>query len=130
MTTRCIAQGHRYPAGADDPPYPAGRGFPGGAHGVLPVLPRDAHRLVRSEQTFRTLTLDGEALYAERLYTVAVQKYHYNNLKPFLDITLEEVEKNGKIRVLSTSARDVVEEYLTVNQHLSREVEGRLVVED
>ena len=48
----------------------------------------------------------------------------------WLDITLEEVEKNGKIRVLSTSARDVVEEYLTVNQHLSREVEGRLVVED
>ena len=46
----------------------------------------------RSEQAFRTLTLDGEALYAERLYTVAVQKYHYNNLKPFLDITLEEVE--------------------------------------
>ena len=84
----------------------------------------------RSEQTFRTLTLDGEALHAERLYTVAVQKYHYNNLKPFLDITLEEVEKNGKIRVLSTSARDVVEEYLTVNQHLSGEVEGRLVVED
>ena len=84
----------------------------------------------RSKQAFRTLTLDGEALYAERLYTVAVQKYHYNNLKPFLDITLEEVEKNGKIRVLSTSARDVVEEYLTVNQHLSREVEGRLVVED
>ena len=84
----------------------------------------------RSEQAFRTLRLDGEALYAERLYTVAVQKYHYNNLKPFLDITLEEVEKNGKIRVLSTSARDVVEEYLTVNQHLSREVEGRLVVED
>lgn len=84
----------------------------------------------RSEQAFRTLTLDGEALYAERLYTVAVQKYHYNNLKPFLNITLEEVEKNGKIRVLSTSARDVVEEYLTVNQHLSREVEGRLVVED
>ena len=84
----------------------------------------------RSEQAFRTLTLDGEALHAERLYTVAVQKYHYNNLKPFLDITLEEVEKNGKIRVLSTSARDVVEEYLTVNQHLSGEVEGRLVVED
>ena len=47
-----------------------------------------------------------------------------------LDITLEEAEQNGKIRELSTSARDVVEEYLTVNQHLSREVEGRLVVED
>ena len=40
------AQGHRHPARADDPPYPAGRGFPGGAHGVLPVFPRNAHRLV------------------------------------------------------------------------------------
>ena len=74
--------------------------------------------------------LDGEVLHADRLYSVAMQKYHYNNLKPFLNITLEEAEQNGKIRVLSTSARDVVEEYLTVNQHLSREVEGRLVVED
>lgn len=84
----------------------------------------------RSTQTFRTLTLDGEVLYAHRLYTVAMQKYHYNNLKAFLNITLEEAEENGKIRVLSTSARDVVEEYLMVNQHLNRRVEGRLVVED
>ena len=38
-------------------------------------------------------------------------------------------EENGKTSVLSTSARDVVEEYITVNQHLAREVEGRLVVE-
>ena len=42
---------------------------------------------------------------------------------------LEEAEENGKTSVLSTSARDVVEEYITVNQHLAREVEGRLVVE-
>ena len=84
----------------------------------------------RSTQTFRTLTLDGEVLYADRLYTVAMQKYHYNSLKAFLNITLEEAEENGKTRVLSTSARDVVEEYLMVNQHLNRRVEGRLVVED
>ena len=64
------------------------------------------------------------------IYTVAMQKYHYNNLKAFLNITLEEAEENGRTRVLSTSARDVVEEYLMVNQHLNRRVEGRLVVED
>ena len=83
----------------------------------------------RSAQAFRELTLDGEPLHTDRLYTVAMQKYHYTNLKPFLDITLEEAEENGKTSVLSTSARDVVEEYITVNQHLAREVEGRLVVE-
>lgn len=84
----------------------------------------------RSAQAFRELTLDGEELHTERLYSIAMQKYHYNNLKPFLDITLEEAEENGKTRVLSTSARDVVEEYMTVNQHLGRMVEGRLVVEE
>ncbi len=83
----------------------------------------------RIEEQFRELTLDGEPLHDDRLYSVAVQKYHHNNLKDFLNISLEEVEQNGKVRVLSTSARDVIEEYLTVNQHLSRTVEGRLVME-
>ncbi len=83
----------------------------------------------RGAQSFRELTLDGKPLHDDRLYSVAIQKYHYNNLKAFLDVTLEEVERNAKVRVLATSARDVIEEYLSVNQHLSRSVEGRLVVE-
>ncbi len=83
----------------------------------------------RGAQSFRELTLDGEPLHDDRLYSVAIQKYHYNNLKAFLNVTLEEVECNAKVRVLATSARDVIEEYLSVNQHLSRSVEGRLVVE-
>lgn len=65
----------------------------------------------------------------DRLYSVAVQKYHFTNLKAFLDITPQEAEENAKVRVLTTSARDVIEEYLSVNPHLSRSVEGRLVVE-
>ena len=76
------------------------------------------------------LTFDGYEMESYVIYTVAMQKYHYNNLKAFLNITLEEAEENGRTRVLSTSARDVVEEYLMVNQHLNRRVEGRLVVED
>ena len=83
----------------------------------------------RSAQRFRELTLDGEPLHADRLYSVAMQTYHYKNLEPFLNITLEEAEQNGKSRVLTTSLNAVVEEYLSVNPHLSRQVEGRLVVE-
>ena len=83
----------------------------------------------RSTQTFRELTLDGQPLHPERLYTVSMQKYHFMNLKPFLDITLEEAEENGKAKVLSTSLNDVVEEYMSTHPHLSRQIEGRLVVE-
>ncbi len=92
------------------------------SHGMRIVWERGAQR-------FRELTLDGELLHADRLYTVAMQKYHYTNLKPFLDITLEEAEQNGKSRVLTTSLNAVVEEYLSTHPHLTRQVEGRLVVE-
>ncbi len=83
----------------------------------------------RGTQRFRELTLDGEPLHPDRLYSVAMQKYHYTNLKPFLNITLEEAEENGESRVLATSLNVVVEEYLSTHSHLNRQVEGRLVVE-
>lgn len=82
----------------------------------------------RTTQSFEELMLDGEPINDNRIYSVAVQKYHYMNLKPFLDVTLEEIEQNGKTRVLATSVRAVIEEYMTAHSHLSREVEGRLVV--
>lgn len=83
----------------------------------------------RSGQCFKELTLDGRPLELEHVYKVGVCKYHYMNLKEFLDITLEEAEANGRVRVLATSYRDVIEEYFMMHQHLKREVEGRLVVE-
>lgn len=91
------------------------------SHGMRMVWERGAQRFIE-------LTLDGEPLHPDRLYSVAMQKYHYRNLKPFLNITLEEAEENGKSRVLATSLNVVVEEYLSAHPHLSRQVEGRLVV--
>ena len=82
----------------------------------------------RRGQAFHKLTLDGEPLSEQRLYTVGLQKYHFMNLKEFLDVTLEEVEANRKVRVLATSYLDVVEEYIAAHQHLSRSVEGRIVI--
>lgn len=82
----------------------------------------------RGNQCFEELTFEGKPLNPEGLYTVALSHYHYQNLPEFLNITVEEIEKNAKVRVLATSYRNVVEEYLMKHQHLSREVEGRLVV--
>ncbi len=82
----------------------------------------------RGQQRFELLELEGKPLALQGLYTVGLPNYHYQNLKEFLDVTAEELEPNGKIRVLATSYRNVVEEYMMKHQHLSREVEGRLVV--
>ena len=66
---------------------------------------------------------------SQRVYKVAISKYHFLNLKDFLDITLEEIEANGGFKIVDISYRDVIEEYFTSHQHLSRKVEGRLVIE-
>ncbi len=82
----------------------------------------------RSEQCFKELSFEGKPLNPTGMYTVALSNFHYQNLKEFLNVTLEEVEQNAKIRVLATSYRNVIEEYMMKHQHLSSEVEGRLIV--
>lgn len=91
------------------------------SHGIRMVWSTETH-------SFDELSLDEKPIKPDALYTVALPNYHYQNLEEFLNITTEEIEKNAKIRVLATSYRNVVEEYMMKHQHLSREVEGRLTV--
>lgn len=44
-----------------------------------------------------------------------------------LNITQEELLASGKSKVVTTSAQQVLEEFLRNNQNVSRKVEGRLV---
>lgn len=84
----------------------------------------------RKEQTFRKLNLNDQPIEEHQLYSIALSKYHFMNISDFMDISLEETKKNALPRVLATSSRDIVEEYMMVTPHLCREVEGRLIVVD
>ena len=77
-------------------------------------------------------TYNGRRILDKDMYRVGLQKYHYINIKDCLGIDLAEIEKNGKPRILATSCRDVLEEYLSVNQHLDMNIADnpRLVVKD
>ena len=101
----------------------------GGAHTEFYQLSHGLHVVwSRSQQQFKEFTFNGEPLLADKIYKVALSKYHFSNLKEFLDITVEEIEANGGFKVVATSYRDVIEEYFTSHQHLYREVEGRLII--
>jgi hypothetical protein len=55
-----------------------------------------------------------------------MQGYHsWNSLKN-LNLSNDELLESGKTKVVSTSAREVLEEYLRNHQNISRVVEGRL----
>ncbi|MBP1587388.1 MAG: bifunctional metallophosphatase/5'-nucleotidase [Clostridia bacterium] len=72
--------------------------------------------------------LDGEDIDPGRKYTVGLQNFHYKNLKDFFDLTPEEVEAVKKPRMVATSVREILDEYLSAHQLLNQEVEDRLVL--
>ncbi len=75
-------------------------------------------------------TFEGKAIKDDDEFKLGLQKFHYNNLEGGFGIKLEELEKNGKSKIVATSCREVLEEYLTSNQHLDSVVEDnkRLIV--
>lgn len=85
----------------------------------------------KKNHKFKEFTIDGIDINDDEIYKIGLQKYHYINIKDCLDITVEELDKNGKSKVIATSCRDVVEEYLSNNQHLDSvvEINKRLIVE-
>ena len=72
------------------------------------------------------LTINGEPVKDENSYTICMQGYHFNNSDSYLNVSNYELMESGKYKVVSTSATEVLEEFLRNNQNLSRTIEGRM----
>jgi len=75
------------------------------------------------------LEIGGRSVEFSGVYSLCLQGYHYTNCLDFMGVSQEDLVKNGKWKVISTSAREVIEEYLRANQNTGRRVEGRLIFE-
>lgn len=73
------------------------------------------------------LSVKGEPVQDERVYTVGLQGYHSSNSVAYLDVTPEELAAIRRPKVISADVRNVLLEFLREHQNLRREVEGRLV---
>jgi 5'-nucleotidase len=84
----------------------------------------------RKTHKIEKFTFEGKNIKDDDIFKLGLQKFHFNNIEDGFGIKLEEVEKNGDAKIIATSCRDVLEEYLTTNQHLDSWVEdnNRLVV--
>ena len=63
------------------------------------------------------------------MFRIGLQNFHYNNAEDVFDISLADIEKNAKPRIVTTSCRQVIEEYLSANQHLDRREGDRLILD-
>ena len=59
------------------------------------------------------LTWEDQPIEDDRMFRVGLQGYHYKNLPDVLRITEEEVQANAPVKVLATSALDVLDELLS-----------------
>ena len=65
------------------------------------------------EQQLLSMSLDGKPIEDEKLYSVGITSFHFQNLKEFLDVSVEEVSKNKEPKVVATKSADVLEEYFS-----------------
>lgn len=82
----------------------------------------------RATHEFLEFSLNGEPVEDEAVYNVGLQNFTFNNTEIAFNISMDELNKNGGTRIVATSCRDVLDEYLTEHQHLGREIDGRLTL--
>lgn len=77
-------------------------------------------------RALRSLQVSGQPVEDEGRYTIALQGYHIRNSAACLSVTSDELLQAGESKVVTTSARDVVQEYLSSHRALTSRIEGRL----
>ena len=85
-------------------------------------------RVIYDKQThnFKGFSLCGEPIEEDKIYKIGLQYYFYLNMKDFFSVSHEDVEPNGKPRRISTSCREVLDEYLSCHQGLDHQISDRL----
>lgn len=74
-----------------------------------------------------SLDISGVPVDPAATYTVGLQGYHAANVESYLALTPAELEKAGEAKVVTTSAQEVLQEWLRDHQNERRAVGGRLV---
>ena len=66
----------------------------------------------RNSSSITNIEYKGEPLKNDQIIKVGLFDYDLNNIKKFFDISLDEIKTNGKPKVVATSGKELVYEYL------------------
>ena len=80
-----------------------------------------------SKKKLVSLTINDEPVVDDKKYTVTLQGYHFANSKQYLGITNDELIAAECPKVVTTSAYQILEEWLRNHPNENRKIEERLV---
>jgi len=78
------------------------------------------------ENKLIVLKINGQEVEDGVGYKIAMQNYHFNNSSSYLNVSNRDLLTGAGEKVVTTSAKQVLEEYLRNNQNITRKIEGRL----
>ncbi len=81
---------------------------------------------VLEDGTIGAITYKGAPIEADHSFRVAIQEYHFGLTADVFGITNEEIAKEGRVRVVSTSAQDNIVEYFKTQKIKPFRCDGRI----
>ncbi|MBO4914462.1 MAG: bifunctional metallophosphatase/5'-nucleotidase [Oscillospiraceae bacterium] len=84
----------------------------------------------RPTHSILSLKMNGKEVEDGDIFTVAMQRYHYLSMADFLNISIEEVSKNGQPLEIATKCPNVLEEYFTSRELVKLDGEPRLIIHE
>ena len=82
----------------------------------------------RVKKEFVRFDFNGAAIEDERIYTVVLQGFHYQNFEDCFGFPVSELEENDRPRVLTTSVIDVLIEHLPSTHLRDKTLEDRFIM--
>ena len=79
-----------------------------------------------SKKELVELTVKEKEVIDNEYYTITLQSYHVSNSENNLGISLEDLQKHNSSKVVSTSAFQVIEEWLRSKPNVKEKVKGRI----
>jgi len=74
-----------------------------------------------------SLKINGKNISPSQKYTITVQGYHSKNCQAYFNLSEKQLLAAGPSKVVTTSAQQVLEEYLRTHQNLSVSISNRLI---
>jgi 5'-nucleotidase / UDP-sugar diphosphatase len=79
-----------------------------------------------TDMCLQSLSIHQKPVDDEMIYTIAMQGFHYTNAQAYLGVSQTELVRQGEGKIVTTSAFQVLEEYIRNHQNLIATIEGRL----
>lgn len=99
-----------------------------GAHSGFFQISRDLRITYDISKGKMDLSYQGKALSDETMLRIGLQKYQYNSFEKYFNFPVQEIEEQYPSKVVATSARSILEEYLSRHQNIDQTLDGRITL--